>query len=86
MQEYGLNEQRVAGYKENRSDIFAGLQEKIIVTHLNEEAIKKMPASVAPLWFNSLFNNERLERGQATSINVGVMVDVLEAIRALRDK
>lgn len=65
--------EEVEAYKENRANIFAGYQEKILSIHLTDAMIKKMPPSIAPLWYNSLFNNERLETGQATSITADAL-------------
>jgi predicted transcriptional regulator len=70
LKEYGLTESDTKKYKDARSDIFAGLQSRIILEHLKDDRLKEMNPQTACLWFNSLYNNERLERGQATNINV----------------
>jgi hypothetical protein len=61
------SEDEVSEYKENRADLYAGYQNQILQIHLTPDRIKKMPPSIAPLWFNSLFNNERLQRDLSTS-------------------
>ena len=58
-----------ATYKQHRPDIFAGLQSKVLLS-LDEADLNllmsKQPGAMA-LWFNSLYNAERLERGQSTA-------------------
>lgn len=62
-------------YKQHRADIFAGKQE-MVLSELTPEVVKrwtdKAPMAAVTL-FNSLFNNERLERGQSTS-NAAVVI------------
>ena len=82
LQKYGLSKQDISDYKDNRADIYAGLQSKIISAHLTEERIKTMPPAVAPLWFNSLFNNERLERNQSTG-NISLIERKITEIQSL---
>lgn len=69
-------------YKKNRPDIFAGLQSKLLL-NLDQTDLKalmaKQPSAMA-LWFNSLFNAERLERGQSTQ-NVETIVQSLSSDR-----
>ena len=65
------NQILVDEYITNRANIYAEKQSKILF-HLNDAVLKriteKQPGAAA-LWFNSLYNNERLERGQATEIH-----------------
>lgn len=72
----------VTTYKKHRPDIFAGLQVKVL-QNLEAADLKalmaKQPSAMA-LWFNSLFNAERLERGQSTQ-NVETIVQSLSSDR-----
>lgn len=67
------NPEEVKTYKDNRADLFAAAQQQILdsLTSLSAEEKKaltlRQPGAMA-LWFNSLFNNERLDRGQSTNI------------------
>jgi hypothetical protein len=38
----------------------------LVQLNVTADKVKKMQAKDAALWFNSLYNNERLERGQST--------------------
>lgn len=62
-------------YLDNRAIIFAGFQHKIlkILTEklLDHSEIKRANLRDLALWFNSLYNNERLERNKSTS-NLGI--------------
>ena len=62
-------------YLDNRAIIFAGFQHKIlkILTEklLDPSEIKRANLRDLALWFNSLYNNERLERNKSTS-NLGI--------------
>jgi hypothetical protein len=73
LKRHGINQGDVEDYKKVRADLFAGKQE-IILRNISEPTIKRMidkhPMAATTL-FNSLFNNERLERGKDTgSINL----------------
>ena len=75
---YGIERDRVDDYKNQRADILAGMQERVLrCKYGTDEAIKKMPDAAAILLFNSCFNAERLERGQTTE-NVGVLVAAIQ--------
>lgn len=83
LNEYGIDTDRVERYKSARADILAGIQERVIRTKFGtDDDVKSMPDAAAILLFNSCFNNERLERGQATEISVNF--DVVKAIDARR--
>ena len=62
-------------YLDNRAIIFAGFQHKIlkILTEklMDTSEIKRANLRDLALWFNSLYNNERLERNKSTS-NLGI--------------
>lgn len=83
LHEYGIDTDRVERYKSARADILAGIQERVIRTKFGtDDDVKSMPDAAAILLFNSCFNNERLERGQATEISVNF--DAVKAIDARR--
>jgi predicted DNA-binding protein YlxM (UPF0122 family) len=55
-------------YITNRADILANLQAKLIQS-VSDDKLKKLPAGSAILALCQLYDKERLERGQATSIS-----------------
>lgn len=64
------NPSDLQAYKDIRPELFATKQ-ALILEHLNEGVVQQMMTrqpGAAALWFNSLYNNERLERGQASHI------------------
>ena len=69
-------------YIENRADIFAGLQTRLLKTITNEE-ITKMQVYPRVVAAGILHEHERWERGQTTNISMTVMVDLLEAVREM---
>lgn len=80
--EYGIETERIERYKSARADILAGIQERVIRTKFGTDSdVKSMPDAAAILLFNSCFNNERLERGQATEISVN-----FDALKAMQDR
>ena len=85
---YGVSQRSMARYKEHRADILAGLQDKVLRYHLSDDKIQKLPPTIAPLWYNTLINNERLDRGQATSIQEirELSVDFSEICKLVRAK
>lgn len=64
-----------------RADIFRHKMRLIIDERLTVDRIKNMHDKDAALWFNSLYNNERLERGQSTE-NTSMIVKVLDALKS----
>lgn len=88
LSEYGIETERVERYKSARADILAGMQERVLRTKYGtDDDIKSMPDSAAILLFNSCFNNERLERGQATEnvLNVNVVKTLDDRSRSLQE-
>jgi hypothetical protein len=75
---YGIERNTVETYKNNRADILAGLQEKILAS-INDEDIKSMPVGQRTMSYGILYDKERLERGKATSItdNKEISISVL---------
>jgi hypothetical protein len=86
LQNYGIIQQDVKDYKENRADVLAGLQHRLI-SSVTDQDIKKTPVGSRILAVAQLYDKERLERGQSTN-NISYM-DVskrLETLKAERDK
>ena len=84
-QEYNIHQEELKLYKDHRSDIFANVGKRII-NQLTDESIKRMmekAPGAAALWFNSVYNNERLERNLSTD-NIHVHNDIIEHKRLIR--
>lgn len=64
---YGIVQKTVEEYKKNRADILSGLQERIIKS-ITDDEIKKMPVGQRVMAYGIIYDKERLERNQATSI------------------
>ena len=65
LQRYGITKNYVEDYKENRADIFAGLQSRLI-SSISEQDIQKAPMGSRVLAAAQLYDKERLERGQGS--------------------
>jgi exopolyphosphatase/pppGpp-phosphohydrolase len=76
---YGLDRERIESFKVNRADIMAGLQETVAAS-FTEEDIKKASVRDRTILFGTLYDKERLERGQSTQ-NVATILasSVVEA-------
>lgn len=72
-------------YQSNRADIFDALGHRLL-SSLTKEKLEKSKPMEAVTAAAILFDKARLERGQATGINVEVLMDVAEAIRAHRSQ
>jgi len=66
-------------FKENRADIFAIHQQRLL-NSLTDDDIKKMPPGSRMTSFGILYDKERLEKGESTS-NVSVLAARLDAAR-----
>lgn len=78
-QRHGVSINTVEMYKEARADIFAGKQEMVLGL-LDEAALKRMVEKhpiAAITFFNSLFNNERLERGLSTQNSAVILASAV---------
>lgn len=73
-QRYGIDQERLEEFKASRADIFAGLQETILST-LTCDDIKKASVRDRIIAAATLYDKERLERGQSTS-NVSVLFQI----------
>jgi hypothetical protein len=77
---YGIDSVGLESYKQHRGDILAGVGERIIKS-VTDEDIKKMPVGQRFMSYGILYDKERLERGQATSItdDMSSMIDRIES-------
>ena len=66
LQRYGIDKERLEGYKANRADVFAGLQE-IVASSLTAGDINNASVRDRTMLMGVLYDKERLERGQSTS-------------------
>lgn len=71
------------GYQENRADIFDAIGSRALASITPEKLAKASPAELTTV-MGILYDKSRLERGQATGINVSVLMDVAQAIRERR--
>jgi hypothetical protein len=68
-------------FQQNKADVYDALQHKLLAS-LTDEKISKTNAVSAITGAAILEDKARLVRGQATGINVSVLMDVVEAIKA----
>lgn len=81
LSQYDIEHSKLEDFKNNRADILAGIQQRI-VNAITPEEIKKAPIQVKSMMFGVFYDKERLERGQATEISVNF--DAVKAIEARR--
>lgn len=79
LKRYGITPNTVESFKNNRAEIFAGLQEKILKT-INEDAIKDASVLQRITSAGILYDKERLERGQSTQ-NISALIGMIHEIR-----
>jgi hypothetical protein len=79
LRRYGIDSAELQDYKSNRADILSGIQNRIIKS-VTDEDIKKMPIGQRIMSYGILYDKERLERGQATSItdDMNSIIDRIE--------
>ena len=68
-------------YQENKADIFDALQKRIM-SSITEADIAKAPLMARVTAGAILEDKARVIRGQATGINVTVLMDAIDAIRS----
>ena len=68
-------------FQENRAEVFDALQYRVLGS-ITEAKLAKAPAVSLITGAAILEDKARLVRGQATGINVNVLMDVMEAIRS----
>ncbi len=85
LNKWEIEKEDTSYYLDNRAIIFAGFQHKILKILseklMDTSEIKRANLRDLALWFNSLYNNERLERNKSTS-NLGIA----GIIRSAHDK
>lgn len=62
----GYDKETIDKYSKEKANIFLEGQRRILQEHLSIDRVKKMQPHQAALWFNSLYNNYRLETNQST--------------------
>lgn len=75
LKRYGIDSKLIDSFKENRADIFAGIQETVAAS-LTEDDIKKATLRDRTILLGTLYDKERLERGQSTN-NTSVFFHVV---------
>jgi hypothetical protein len=83
LQRYGIEPNTVDSYKNNRAEIFAGLQDKILKT-VDIDDIKEASVLQRITSAGILYDKERLERGQTTQ-NIGALIGMIHQIQDDRD-
>lgn len=88
LQRYNIDHSRVHGYKANRSEIFAGIQERVVST-LTVDDIKGASVRDRAILLGTIYDKERLERGQATQITdsrqlTGSLRDLVDVVAGRR--
>jgi len=74
------SQEQIEDFKNNRADVFAGIGMRMLGS-ITEAKLKKTSAVQLVTGAAILYDKERLERGQATGINVTALVDVAELLR-----
>ena len=72
-------------FQENKADIYDAMAQRFLES-VTSEKLAKTPATSAIVAVGILHDKSALLRGQPTNINVQVIGDVLELIRARRDE
>lgn len=77
--------EQLADFQQNKADIYDAMQHRLLAS-LTDDKINKSKVMEAVTAAAILEDKARLVRGQATGINVSVLLDVAESIRAMRDQ
>lgn len=80
----GASIEDLRGFQENKADVYDSLQRSILESITAGDFVKA-PLMARVTSAAILEDKARLVRGQATSINVNVLMDVVDAIRTRRD-
>lgn len=75
------SEEQLRDYQESQADVFDSLAHRLLLS-VTPAKMAKANALQATTAAAILIDKARLVRGQATGINVNVLMDVVEAIRA----
>lgn len=79
----GYDKETVEDYNKNKGNVFLEGQRKILQVWLTEDRIKKFQPHQAALWFNSLYNNYRLETNQSTDNTAIITSTIRDLHKAL---
>lgn len=75
------SEDQLRDYQQNQADVFDSLSHRLLLS-VTPEKIAKAKVMEAITGAAILIDKARLVRGQATGINVNVLMDVVEAMRS----
>jgi hypothetical protein len=82
---HGHSEQELRDFQANKADIYDSVQMRALAS-VTQEKLRKSSAGSLVTVAAILEDKARLIRGQATSIHVHALVDVLDAISELREQ
>ena len=82
---HGHSEQELRDFQANKADIYDAVQMRALAS-VTQEKLRKSSAGSLVTVAAILEDKARLIRGQATSIHISALLDVLDAIRQLRDE
>ena len=82
---HGHSEQELRDFQANKADIYDVVQMRALAS-VTQEKLRKSSAGSLVTVAAILEDKARLTRGQATSINVQALVEVLDLIRQRRDE
>ena len=80
----GTSPEALADFQNSKADVYDALQQRLLqsVTQDKIDKTKPMEAVTAAA---ILEDKSRLVRGQATGINVNILLDIVDAMRDMRD-
>jgi hypothetical protein len=78
------SQEELSEFQHNKADVYDALQHRILES-VTSEKLDKMAPYAAVIAAATLEDKARLVRGQATSFNVNVLMDVADMIRADED-
>lgn len=84
LERYGIDKEKAEHYKKHEAEILADARRRLVAIKLTDTAMQKMPDNIAPLWFNSLFNNQRLLEDKSTQ-NVSMSAMLHEVVQKLEN-
>jgi hypothetical protein len=86
LQRYGLTKQTIDDFNQNKSDVLAGLQHRLL-SNITQQEIEKAPLGSKILAACQLYDKQRLQDGQSTSnINYFDVSKKLEELKAQKEK
>lgn len=77
LQRHGIHREHIEDYKQSRADLFAGMQEKIVAC-ITSEDLQKASLRDKVIAAATLYDKERLERGQSTVNLAAVFAKAME--------